>query len=95
MARITGFRPNFEGIGRLRKSEQMDASLERRAEAIAQQASALYGALGHTVHAEVLQAGSDTSERSRVAVIALPPEYGMRVEFKHRVLGGSLDAARG
>jgi hypothetical protein len=97
MANLIRYKANFRGLKRLRGSRGIDRDLERRAEAVASTAQALYdGDPPHTgrVSVEVLQDASDTSEpRARVAVIARHPA-ALAIEAERRVLGGSLDAAR-
>lgn len=95
MARLVRYKPLIRGIKKLRVSREVDQELERRAGSVAAMAEGVYGALGHHVNVEVVQAGSDTFEpRARVAVIARHPA-ALRIEAEDRVLGGSLDAARG
>lgn len=95
MARLIRYVPKTRGLRKLRASRDVDADLERRAHAVASLAEAIYGAIGEPTTVEVLQDASDTREpRARVAVIARSPK-ALRVEAKERVLGGSLDAARG
>ena len=92
--RLTRLKANIHGIREVRSSREVDKELERRAGSMATVAEAVYRILGHEVPVEVLQDASDTSEpRARVAVIARHPA-ALRIEAKHRVLGGSLDAAR-
>ena len=92
--RLTRLKANIRGIREVRSSREVDKELERRAGNMASVAEAVYRMLGHEVPVEVLQAASDTNEpRARVAVIARHPA-ALRIEAKHRVLGGSLDAAR-
>jgi len=92
--RLTRLKANIRGIREVRSSREVDKELERRAGNMASVAEAVYRMLGHDVQVEVLQAASDTNEpRARVAVIARHPA-ALRIEAKHRVLGGSLDAAR-
>jgi len=94
--RLIRLRADIDGIRALRASREVDEHLEDRARRVAEAAEAVYGAIGHgDVTTEVLQRESDTSEpRARVAVIARHPA-ALRIEAEHRVLGGSLDAARG
>ena len=92
--RLIRLRGDRRGIQQLRASRGVDKELERRAGNMASVAEAVYRMLGHDVQVEVLQAASDTNEpRARVAVIARHPA-ALNIEAKHRVLGGSLDAAR-
>lgn len=94
MAKLIRYVPSLRGIRALRSSREIDKHLEERAQQVASAAGAAYSALGEQVDVEVLQAGSDTkAPRARVAVIARTSE-GIRLEARHRVLGGSLDAAR-
>lgn len=93
MSRLVRFTPNRRGIGAIAKSSEVDQMLEGRAERIAAAAQDGYGLLGEDIAVDVVQAGSDTRQRARVAVIARSPR-ALRLEAKHRVLGGSLDAAR-
>lgn len=94
MARLVRYQPNRRGIRELAASEAVDAELERRGQRIATAAESAYQAGGYEVPVEVVQASSDTDERARVAVVARHPA-ALRIEAKHRILGGSLDAARG
>lgn len=95
MAKLIRYDANPRGLRDLRSSREVDEMLERRAERVATQATAAYGAHGHEVQVDVVQEGSDTrAPRARVAVIARHPA-ALRIEAKERVLGGSLDAARG
>ena len=86
--------PKRSGLRDLAMSREVDDMLEGRASRVASQAQAMYGAVGDPVHVDVVQAGSDTPRRARVAVIARSPA-ALRIEAEDRVLGGSLDAARG
>ena len=95
MAQLIRYVPSFRGIKALRSSREVDAMLERRAHRVAAAAEAAYAGLGEDITVDVVQEGSDTkAPRARVAVIARSPE-ALRLEAKHRVLGGALDAARG
>lgn len=94
MARLTRFVPNRRGVRNLAKSGEVDRMLEGRAQRVADAAQSMYGALGDDIGVDVVQAGSDTEQRARVAVIARSPQ-ALRIEAEQRVLGGSLDAARG
>lgn len=68
--------------------------LEVRARRVAAAAEAAYAGLGEDIHVDVVQEGSDTkAPRARVAVIAHSPR-ALQIEARHRVLGGSIDAAR-
>lgn len=87
--------PKPRGIAAIAKSSKVDEMLEERAQRIADEAQAVYQALSFgDVAVDVVQEGSDTTQRARVAVIARSAQ-ALRLEVKHRVLGGSLDAARG
>lgn len=88
--------PSFRGIKVLRDSRPIDEMLEERALHIAAAAQDAYALVtGEDVIVDVLQEGSDTkAPRARVAVIGRYPA-ALRIEAEHRVLGGSLDAARG
>lgn len=95
MAKLIRYAPSLRGIKQLRSSRPVDAMLERRAERVATAAASTYAALGDDIPVDVLQEGSDThSPRARVAVIARSGG-ALRIEARYRVLGGSLDAARG
>lgn len=95
MARLIRYKASFRGVKILRVSREIDAMLEVRAGRVASAAEAHYAAIGDPVRVDVVQAGSDTpAPRARVAVIARSPA-ALRIESDHRVLGGSLDAARG
>lgn len=94
MARLIRYRADINGIRALRSSREVDAMLEGRATRVAAQAEAGYAAGGDDIRVEVVQQGSDTPERARVAVIARSAA-ALRIEVERRVLGGSLDAARG
>lgn len=94
MARLVRYKGSFRGVKKLRGSREIDQDLERRAGNVAVLAESIYGAIGEPITVDVLQSASDTGEpRARVAVIARHPA-ALRIEAKHRVLGGSLDAAR-
>lgn len=91
---LVDYRPNLAGIKRLRASREIDQHLEQRAHRVAASAEATYAGLGQEIRVDVVQEGSDTkAPRARVAVIARSP-LALKLEAQHRVLGGSLDAAR-
>lgn len=95
MARLIRYVPSFRGIKVLRSSRKVDEMLERRAQRVAATADNLYDQLGEDIQVDVVQQGSDTpAPRARVAVIARSAS-ALRIEAEHRVLGSSLDAARG
>lgn len=92
--KLISYKPNVAGIKRLRASGEVDQMLERRADRVAAAARAAYAGLGEEIGVDVVQEGSDTkAPRARVAVIARSAN-ALQLEAKHRVLGGSLDAAR-
>lgn len=97
MAKLVQYRPNLRGLRRLRSSREVDRMLERRARNVADAAELAYRVVdpdGDPIAVDVLQEGSDTrAPRARVAVIARSPQ-AIQLEQRHRVLGGSLDAAR-
>jgi len=95
MARLIRYVPSLRGIKAVRSSPEVDAELARRATRVASTAESAYAGLGKEIQVDVVQEGSDTrAPRARVAVIARSPQ-ALKLEAKHRVLGGSLDAARG
>jgi hypothetical protein len=99
MAKLVDYRENRRGLVKLRASREVDEMLERRADRVAAVAQAGYTAAlagsPITPVVEVLQVDSDTNEpRARVAVIARHPA-AIRIEARHRILGGAIDAARG
>ena len=95
MADLERYVPSLRGLKALRASKEIDEDLERRAGRVAAAARTTYEALGETVPVDVVQEGSNTkAPRARVAVIARHPR-ALHIEATHRVLGGSLDAARG
>lgn len=86
---------SFRGVKALRDARKVDEMLEGRAHRVAAAAEAAYAASGHEISVDVLQEGSDTkAPRARVAIVARSPR-ALRLEAERRVLGGSLDAARG
>jgi di/tripeptidase len=94
MAELIRYIASYRAIKVLRSSKQVDEHLERRADRVSFQAEGMYRALGQEIVAEVVQAGSDTkAPRARVAVIARAAN-ALKIEARHRVLAGSLDAAR-
>jgi hypothetical protein len=95
MAKLVRYVPSFRGLKVLRSSPKVDQMLEGRAQRVAAAAQVTYAALGKDITVDVVQQGSDTpAPRARVAVIARSP-VALRIESDDRVLGGSLDAARG
>lgn len=95
MARLIRYVPSLRGIKQVRSSREVDEDLERRGNRVAAQAESSYRLLGENIRVDVVQEGSDTkAPRARVAVIARSPA-ALKLEVKHRVLGGALSAARG
>lgn len=97
MARLVSYRVNRRGMDGLANSREIDAMLVHRAHAVAAVARSGYAASpphSGEVEVEVLNDSASDSDRSRVAVIARHPA-ALGIEAARRVLGGSLDAARG
>lgn len=93
--KVVKYVPSLKGIRAVRSSREVDAHLEERARRVATQAEQVYASLGEDIPVDVVQEGSDTpAPRARVAVIARAAN-ALQVEARHRVLGSSIDAARG
>jgi hypothetical protein len=85
-----------DGVGELLTSAAVQAMLDTRAEAVAAAARGrgitVHGSSGEIpLPVEVVSAG--TTKRAR-ALVSVDHPAGLRVESKHRLLVGSLDAAR-
>jgi di/tripeptidase len=94
MATLERYVASFRAIKVIRSSKQVDDHLEVRAHRVALQAENMYRSLGQEVPVEVVQQGSDTkAPRARVAVIVRAAN-ALKVEARHRILAGALDAAR-
>lgn len=95
MAKVSSVRIelNYEGLGELLNSAPVAEELDRRAQNVAKAARGR----GITVeNDEPIPVTVETGKaRSRVrSRVILDHPAGLAVEAKHRLLGGSLDAAR-
>lgn len=82
-------RPNRRGLGELLRSEQMRAHLFSRARRVQQAAQAAVDADERAF----IDAGSFIGRRRARATVMY--RGGLRHELAHRMLGRSIDAARG
>jgi hypothetical protein len=84
---------DFAGIGDLLASAEVQADIDRRAEAVAD-AARNRGVTVESDNVPVPVVVTSAGKKRARALVTLDHPAGLAVEAKHRLLVGSLDAAR-
>lgn len=85
------FKHSWPGYRQVLRSAEVRADMQRRATAVANQARGRLPAGNKGSHITILADTAVGRNRAGATVIGVP----MHLERKHRILGSSIDAARG